>query len=85
MHLVVTPVKTGCPGTAFRGLPQAATVWAYLAGPGILLCRGGWPDSLDLQLKADLRARRDYLEEIQRLDIRRVDGVAVIPIGALGP
>ena len=39
------------------------------------LCRGGWPGTLDLQFKAALRARRDYLEEIQRLDIRRVDGV----------
>ena len=39
------------------------------------LCRGGWPGNLNLQLDAALRAQRDYLEEIQRLDIRRVDGV----------
>ncbi len=39
------------------------------------LCRGGWPGSLNLQLNASLRAQRDYLEEIQRLDIRRLDGV----------
>ena len=39
------------------------------------LCRGGWPGSLNLQLQPCLRARRDYLEEIQRLDIRRVDGI----------
>ena len=39
------------------------------------LCRGGWPGNLNLQLKACLRAQRDYLEEIQRLDISRVDGV----------
>lgn len=39
------------------------------------LCRGGWPGNLNLQLDAAQRAQRDYLEEIQRLDIRRVDGV----------
>ena len=39
------------------------------------LCRGGWPGNLNLKLNASLRAQRDYLEEIQRLDIGRVDGV----------
>ncbi len=39
------------------------------------LCRGGWPGNLNLKLKACLRAQRDYLEEIQRLDISRVDGI----------
>lgn len=38
------------------------------------LCRGGWPGNLNLRLKAALRAQRDYLEGIQRLDISRVDG-----------
>ena len=33
------------------------------------------PGNLNLQLKACLRAQRDYLEEIQRLDISRVGGV----------
>jgi predicted AAA+ superfamily ATPase len=39
------------------------------------LCAGGWPGHLDLPLKASLDAQRDYLEEIQRVDIVRVDGV----------
>ena len=39
------------------------------------LCRGGWPGNIGLSGKAHLLAQRDYLEEIQRLDISRVDGV----------
>jgi len=39
------------------------------------ICIGGWPGSLDLGIKAGLNAQRDYLEEIQRLDIVRVDQV----------
>jgi len=39
------------------------------------LCTGGWPGNLNLTLQAGLNAQRDYLEEIQRLDIVRVDGV----------
>lgn len=35
---------------------------------------GGWPGSLDLGMEAALRAVRDYLEEIRRTDIVRVDG-----------
>jgi len=39
------------------------------------LCMGGWPGHLGLSPKAGLDAQRDYLEEIQRVDIQRVDGV----------
>lgn len=39
------------------------------------LCRGGWPGVLNLSLKASLRARRDYLDEIRRVDVGRVDGL----------
>ena len=39
------------------------------------LCGGGWPGDLELPLAAKLVARIDYLEEIQRVDIVRVDGV----------
>ncbi len=39
------------------------------------LCNGGWPGYLDLPHQAALNAQRDYLEEIQRVDIVRVDGV----------
>ncbi|MDP6097994.1 MAG: DUF4143 domain-containing protein [Gammaproteobacteria bacterium] len=39
------------------------------------LCIGGWPGYLGLPLNACLGAQRDYIEEIQRVDIVRVDGV----------
>ena len=35
---------------------------------------GGWPGMRSLPLAAALRANRDYLEEIRRLDVSRVDG-----------
>ena len=39
------------------------------------LCRGGWPGNMGLSRTACLAAQRDYLEEIQRVDISRVDDV----------
>lgn len=39
------------------------------------ICHGGWPGNIGLSTKAHLAAQRDYLEEIQRVDIARVDGV----------
>jgi predicted AAA+ superfamily ATPase len=39
------------------------------------LCRGGWPGNMKLSISASLRAQRDYLDEIRRVDIVRVDGV----------
>ena len=39
------------------------------------LCRGGWPGDIGLSLPACLTARIDYLDEISRADISRVDGV----------
>lgn len=44
-----------------------------------LISVGGWPGNLDLGTKQKLRAVRDYLEEIRRLDIRRVDGIGRDP------
>ena len=38
------------------------------------LCRGGWPGDIGLPLPACLTARVDYLDEITRADISRVDG-----------
>lgn len=35
---------------------------------------GGWPGFRDLTLDQSLRAVRDYLDEIRRVDVRRVDG-----------
>ena len=45
-----------------------------------LLCTGGWPGHLGAQSAEDaMVANRDYLDEICRTDIRRVDGIARDP------
>lgn len=40
---------------------------------------GGWPGSRGLPLQDALQSVRDYLDEIRRTDIRRVDGVSHDP------
>ena len=44
------------------------------------ICRGGWPGDLNLPLKAAMTARVDYLDEICRADISRIDGVSRDPV-----
>lgn len=44
-----------------------------------LTARGGWPLGLDLPLPAALRSVRNYLNEVERSDVQRVDGVARDP------
>lgn len=44
-----------------------------------LVCVGGWPGHLHRSTEAALQANRDYLEEVRRLDIARVDGVSRDP------
>lgn len=53
---------------------------ARAADPGLsvrdiaeLVCRGGWPGTIDLELEPALAAVGDYLDEIRRTDISRVD------------
>ncbi len=41
--------------------------------------RGGWPGDMDLAEQACLTARADYLDEIRRSDMPRVDGVSRDP------
>ena len=45
-----------------------------------LVCRGGWPGTVDAAINDAQRFVRDYLEEIRRTDIRRVDGVRRDPV-----
>lgn len=40
-----------------------------------LVCRGGWPDTLDLEKNIALEAAYDYLDGILNSDISRVDNV----------
>jgi hypothetical protein len=44
------------------------------------ICRGGWPATVGEEASDALQYVRDYLEEIRRADIRRVDGVDRDPI-----
>lgn len=44
-----------------------------------LVSVGGWPGHLSRTAASALQANRDYLEEVRRVDISRVDGVARDP------
>ena len=54
--------RSGDPGLRVADLVQEIAV-------------GGWPGFRSLALLPALRAVRDYLDEIRRVDVRRVDGV----------
>ena len=60
----------------FRGCPDSGLTLPELARQ---LSRGGWPGDANLPDRACLTARADYLEEICRVDISRVDGVRRSP------
>ena len=45
-----------------------------------LVCRGGWPGMIGAATNDAQRFVRDYLEEIRRADIRRVDGIRRDPV-----
>ncbi len=40
-----------------------------------LICRGGWPGTLDDDLNHSLRFVRDYIDELRRTDIERAAGI----------
>jgi len=44
-----------------------------------VICRGGWPAARNLSMSASLRYASDYVEEVCRADVSRVDGVARNP------
>lgn len=60
----------------FEGCSRQGTRLADLV---VHLSRGGWPGDLNLSDRACMTARIDYLEEIRRVDIARVDGVSRNP------
>ncbi|MDD3842498.1 MAG: DUF4143 domain-containing protein [Candidatus Izemoplasmatales bacterium] len=41
-----------------------------------LICRGGWPLSLDLEERASLQQAKNYYKAVTESDISRIDGVA---------
>lgn len=54
--------------------PRAADPGVTITALAEEIARGGWPGFRALPLEAALSAVRDYLGEIQRVDIDRVDG-----------
>ena len=60
----------------FEGCPRQGTTLGELV---VHLSRGGWPGDLNLSDEGCLTARIDYLEEIRRADMFRVDGVSRNP------
>ena len=64
---------------------RSEPVPAYHGGTTItdlveLVCRGGWPGMIDAPAHDAQRFVRDYVEEIRRADLRRVDGVRRDPV-----
>jgi hypothetical protein len=63
-------------GDARPAKPSALTVSAVAE----VLAIGGWPGNLRAPAERSLRANRDYLEEIRRVDLSRVDGKLRDPV-----
>lgn len=59
--LQALPTSSRDPGLTVQDLAECIAV-------------GGWPGNLNLTMKQSLRSIRDYLEEIRRVDVGRVDG-----------
>ena len=55
--------------------PTAAEHTIPLGEVAELICRGGWPESVDWPLSRCLYANRGQVDEVARTDIRDVDGV----------
>jgi predicted AAA+ superfamily ATPase len=71
-------------GVSLRALLNGGTASAPDTGLTVsdvaeLVCTGGWPLNLGMATTASLRALRSYLEDVQRTDIQRVDGVSRDP------
>ncbi|MGH7610966.1 MAG: ATP-binding protein [Candidatus Dormibacteria bacterium] len=62
--------------------PSAAGEGVNLQRLAELIARGGWPANLRLALPHAMQANIDYLGELSRLDISRVDGVKRDPARA---
>ena len=72
-EISISELLDGAPPEA----PQAEMQIALLTER---ICKGGWPGNLNRSAKSVLRANRDYLNEIRRMDISRVNGKTRDPI-----
>lgn len=82
MSLYEAGLSTG--DVSLLALVQGAATQA--GDPGLTLpdlidevCRGGWPGFRHLGLTQARRAVREYLDEVRRVDINRVDGITRDP------
>ncbi len=55
--------------------PQAGRHTIPIREVAELICRGGWPESVDWPLARAMRANRAQMDEVARVDIRGMDGV----------
>ena len=55
--------------------PRAGSHTMSVGDIAKLVCRGGWPESVDWPLARALRANRSQVDDVARADIRSVDGV----------
>lgn len=60
------PARSPEPGLGFAALMEG-------------ICVGGWPGMQGLTVKAALRANQDYLDQVRRVDVERVDGAGRDP------
>lgn len=60
--------------------PNAPEARISIASLAELICEGGWPGHLNRSAKQVLRANRDYLNEVRRMDISRVSGKSRDPV-----
>ena len=60
--------------------PNAPEARISIASLAELICQGGWPGNLNRSAKQVLRANRDYLNEVRRMDISRVSGKSRDPV-----
>lgn len=70
-------------GDLFNGVFRTCKVkTAELGEIAYLICRGGWPQALDMTKRDALRQPFEYLNAIVETDIMRVDGVERRPVTA---
>lgn len=62
--------------------PAAAGAGLSFRELAFLICRGGWPGSLQLGERAALRQAANYVDAVAESDIRRVDGINRSPQSA---
>ncbi len=65
--LAGTPVRSPDPGLTIRDITEQVVI-------------GGWPANLNRTVPQSVQAVRDYLEEIRRVDVRRVDQTTRDPV-----